>query len=254
MNNFFNLKRFFLLEQYKAQETGKQLLRTGAIVLSICLLSMLYDINRGEGFFNNHTSGSNMYYYTLYFLLIAPCLLETNMDKRSSLMYLLLPASAFEKFLHIWIKYLMLLPLFCMVLIAGLKGIFSLIDIAYLQHFAADILPYPIRKDQILTFSIAQSVFFTGYFFFRRQILLKSFGTAVLIIGICLGIITCIMYFLPDDTRGYWFNSIATWPETNVPLSPAGRIIIDICNYATPACLLLGAWISSYFLLKEKQF
>lgn len=253
MNNFFNPKRFFLLQRYKMQETGKQLLWTAAIVLSICLLSVLYDINRGEGFFNNHTSGSNMYSYTLYLLLIAPCLLETGIGKRSSLLYLLLPASAFEKFLHIWIKYLILLPLFCILLIAGLKGIFSLIDIPYLQHFAGDILPHPIRKDQILTFCIIQSVFFMGYFFFRRQIILKSFATAILVIGICLGIITCIMYFLPDNTQGYWFNSIATWPETNVPLSSAGRIIIDICNYAAPACLLLGSWISSYFLLKEKQ-
>lgn len=253
MSSFFNPKRFFLLERYKMQETGKQLLWTAVIVLSICILSLLYDINRGESFFTYHTSGGNLYHYTLWFLLIAPCLLEAHLGKRNSVLYALLPASSFEKFLHIWIKYLVLLPLFCILLITGMKGIFSSFDIAYLQHFARDIVPHPIRKDQILTISILQSVFFTGYFYFRRQIILKSFTTGILIIGICLGMITCIMYFLPDDWQGYWFNSIATWPETNVPLSPAGRIIIDICNYAAPACLMLGSWISSYFLLKEKQ-
>lgn len=253
MNKFFNPKRFFLLERYKMQETGRQLLWTAAVVLSICVLSVLYDINRGEGFFNFHTSGGNMYHYTLWFLLIAPCILETNLSKRSSLLYLLLPASAFEKFLHIWIKYLVLLPLFCLLLITGLKGIFSIIDITYLQDFAADIIPRPIRKDQILTLCIIQSTFFIGHFLFKRQNILKSFATSMLIIGISLGIITCIMSFLPNDTQGYWFNSIATWPETNIPLSHTGRIILDICNYATPACLLLGSWISGYFLLKEKQ-
>lgn len=254
MNKFFNPKRFFLLERYKMQETGKQLLWSTAIVLSICILSVLFDINRGESFFNYQTSGENMYHYTLWFLFIAPCLLEANLTKRSSTLYLLLPASAFEKFLHIWIKYIVLLPLFCAFVITCLKGIFSLIDITYLQLFASDITTYGLHKDQILTFCILQAVFFTGYFYFKRQILLKSFAAVVFIFIVCLGIIAIIMSMSPSDTQGYWFNNITAWPQTNVPLSPAGAAIINFCNYAAPICLVLGSWISSYFLLKEKQF
>ena len=48
MNATFNLKRFFLLEQYKKQETGKHLLWSAGIVLGICLLCMMYDINKGS--------------------------------------------------------------------------------------------------------------------------------------------------------------------------------------------------------------
>ena len=48
MNATFNLKRFFLLEQYKKQETGRHLLWCAVIVLCICLLFMMYDINKGS--------------------------------------------------------------------------------------------------------------------------------------------------------------------------------------------------------------
>ena len=45
MNTTFNLKRFFLLEKYKKQETGKHLLWSAGVVLGICILCMMYDIN-----------------------------------------------------------------------------------------------------------------------------------------------------------------------------------------------------------------
>ena len=40
MNTTFNLKRFFLLEKYKKQETGKHLLWSAGVVLGICILCM----------------------------------------------------------------------------------------------------------------------------------------------------------------------------------------------------------------------
>ena len=55
MNATFNLKRFFLLEQYKKQETGRHLLWSAGIVLGICLLCMMYDINKGSSYYIEHT-------------------------------------------------------------------------------------------------------------------------------------------------------------------------------------------------------
>ena len=108
MNATFNLKRFLLLEQYKRNETGRHLLWSAAVVSFICILCILYDINRGGSYYGKHTSATEFSRYVLWFILIAPCLLETNFSKRSSTLDILLPASAFEKFLHIWIKYLLL--------------------------------------------------------------------------------------------------------------------------------------------------
>ena len=125
MNATFNLKRFLLLEQYKRNETGRHLLWSAAVVSFICILCILYDINRGGSYYGKHTSATEFSRYVLWFILIAPCLLETNFSKRNSTLDILLPASAFEKFLHIWIKYLLLLPLFCSLLIACLKGLLS---------------------------------------------------------------------------------------------------------------------------------
>ena len=54
MNTTFNLKRFFLLEKYKKQETGKHLLWSAGVVLGICILCMMYDINKGMSYYTEH--------------------------------------------------------------------------------------------------------------------------------------------------------------------------------------------------------
>ena len=111
MNTTFNLKRFFLLEKYKKQETGKHLLWSAGVVLGICILCMMYDINKGMSYYTEHTQANYFCRYILWYICIAPCLLEPSMTKHNSTLYLLLPASAFEKFLHLWMKYILILSL-----------------------------------------------------------------------------------------------------------------------------------------------
>ena len=124
---------------------------SAAVVSFICILCILYDINRGGSYYGKHTSATEFSRYVLWFILIAPCLLETNFSKRNSTLDILLPASAFEKFLHIWIKYLLLLPLFCGLLIACPKGLLSLSGSEFLQYFATHITMFRIHNTQILT-------------------------------------------------------------------------------------------------------
>ena len=72
MNATFNLKRFLLLEQYKRNETGRHLLWSAAVVSFICILCILYDINRGGSYYGKHTSATEFSRYVLWFILIAP--------------------------------------------------------------------------------------------------------------------------------------------------------------------------------------
>lgn len=58
MNATFNLKRFLLLEQYKRNETGRHLLWSAAVVSFICILCILYDINRGGSYIARHYPNS----------------------------------------------------------------------------------------------------------------------------------------------------------------------------------------------------
>ena len=175
-------------------------------------------------------------------------------SKHSSTLDILLPASAFEKFLHIWIKYLLLLPLFCSLLIACLKGLLSLSGSEFLQYFATHITMFRIHNTQILTYVILHASAFIGYFAFSRQVLLKSFTIFVGSIAVCIGIVTFVASLMPEARAdGYWMDNIATWPHTNYPLSAGAQAIVTFCNYAAPISVLLGSWASSYFLLKEKQ-
>ena len=79
MNTTFNLKRFFLLEKYKKQETGKHLLWSAGVVLGICILCMMYDINKGMSYYTEHTQANYFCRYILWYICIAPCLLEPSM-------------------------------------------------------------------------------------------------------------------------------------------------------------------------------
>lgn len=253
MNATFNLKRFFLLEQYKKLETGKHLLWSAGIVLGICLLCMMYDINKGSSYYIKHTQALSLSRYVLWFLCIAPCLLEMNITKQTSTLYLLMPASVFEKFLHLWMKYILIIPLFCILLIAVLKGIFNLSGINYLQYFGSQIEPYIIQKDQMLTYSLLQGIFFIGCIAFKRQKLISSFIMLCLCLSALLSIGAFTYLCSPADTKGYWLSNIIAYPIYNFPMSSTGEAVIAFCNYATPALFTIGTWISSYFLLKEKQ-
>lgn len=254
MNATFDLKRFLRLERYKGRETGKHLLWSAAIVSAICILCILYDLNRGGSYYGKYTSAGNLSLYVFWFLLAAPCLLETNLTRRTSSLYILLPASVFEKFLHVWLKYVLLIPMVCALMLICLKGIFLLSDNFYLRFFAEHIQYNEISRNQLLPIALLHASAFTGYFAFRRQVILKSFTVFVAVIAVCIGIVMIMVAIMPEHPLdNYWMNNIVTWPETNYPLSSTGRFIIHFCNYAAPACVLAGSWITSYFLLKEKQ-
>ena len=252
MNATFNLKRFFLLEQYKKQETGRHLLWSAGIVLGICLLCMMYDINKGSSYYIEHTQAFSLSRYLLWFLCIAPCLLEINITKQTSTLYLLMPASVFEKFLHLWMKYLLVLPLFCFLLITGIKGLLILSGTSYLQHFGSHIEFHLIEQDQILSCSLMQGIFFLGCIAFKRQKLINSFIVLCSCFILIFGIILSMTLWEPADSHGYWIANIA-YPIYNFPISSTSEAIIAFCNYGTPVLFSIGIWISSYFLLKEKQ-
>ena len=108
------------------------------------------------------------------FILMAPCLLETNFSKNASTLDILLPASAFEKVPACLDKIPAALPIFCGLLMACLKGLLSLSGSEFLQYFATHITMFRIHNTQILTYVILHASAFIGYFAFSRQVLLKK--------------------------------------------------------------------------------
>lgn len=254
MNTFFNLKRFLSLVQCKRQETCKQLLWAGIITFGICMLCILYDINRGGVYYAEHTEGSELLYYTLLMICIAPVLLETNLSKRNSIIELLTPASTFEKYFHFWLKYIILLPIPCLIMLMCLKGVLSFAGFSYLQRFANAISLSGIDKNQLMICSLVQGICFIGHFGFRKHPLLKSsllFFSCIVVI--LLGIIFPLMLTLPDERQNYDMNHIITNTNYNFPVSPFTEFFIALCGYLSYGIFLLGAWVSGYFLYKEKQ-
>lgn len=81
MNTTFNLKRFFLLEKYKKQETGKHLLWSAGVVLGICILCMMYDINKGMSYYTEHTQANYFCRYILWYICIASLPIRAKYDQ-----------------------------------------------------------------------------------------------------------------------------------------------------------------------------
>ncbi|MCD8183595.1 MAG: hypothetical protein LUE99_11535 [Bacteroides sp.] len=183
-------------------------------------------------------------------------MLEKNITKDNSTAYLLLPASIFEKFLHLWIKYYILLPVLSILLLSVLKGIFALTGIEFLQYFGNAIMLHEVHEDQILFLCLLQGIFFASCIAFKQKKLLKAFAAFCLSILLCFGIVgllSLIIYHNVTDNQQYWMNSIISFPTYNFPAPPATEAIVNFCNYAAPAAFIVGIWVSSYFLLKGKQ-
>ena len=155
--------------------------------------------------------------------------------------------------MHLWLKYILILPLFCALIIVVLKGVFMLSGIDYLQHFGNLIELYVVNKDQLLTYSLLQGIFFIGCIAFKRQKMISAFIVVCLCLTIMLGLTALMTICAPADSHGYWMSNIIAYPIYNFPVSPTGEAIIAFCNYATPPLFIIGTWVSVYFLLKEKQ-
>ena len=185
-------------------------------------------------YYTEHTQAYYFCRYILWYICIAPCLLEPSMTKHNSTLYLLLPASAFEKYLHLWMKYILILPIFCIILILGMKGVLTLSGTGYLSHFGNHMELYIIQKDQILTYSLLQGTFFIGCIAFKQQKLINSFVVLCSCLIAFFGIILSISLWEPaDNSHGYWIANIS-YPIYNfaitslvVALNLADNILIS---------------------------
>lgn len=249
MKDVFSFKRFIMLERYKLPETKIHSLFFIIIVTGIYFLLLFCEIQ------DRHSRyGSLVVSLTILMLAVSPCLFENPLNKYNSIFDFTLPASVFEKFMHLYLKYVILIPILCWGTIWVFNSIISVIGLTELNEFTSVISRIVFIKEEFMVYIMLQPVFFTGYFLFKNRVLIKSIMASILI-SLFIGIIIIeIMNNLIPETHGIQINNILSFsPTFNIPLSGSAEIILKICNYAGPIIYFSGLWITSFFLFKEKE-
>jgi hypothetical protein len=242
MNRYFNFRRFFALEKYYAKET---------IIFCILLFSIIagtYIITLYLNVSESIDSAPFVKRIGLLLFMFSPCLFEKRMNSYNSVLDFMLPSSVLEKYLHLWIKYYIISP---MVITLSVILMFFITKILFGgQMFVNEVLSaFSFDYSFIWLIAVFQPVFFTGYFLFKKKFFLKSLTSSLIIIIISVTIISLMEYFIPE---GVEINNLLANPIYNFPLSDEHQFAIEVSTFF-PLIFVVGLWISSYMLFKEKE-
>ena len=165
MNAIFNINRFWELEKRNFFLSRMQYLYIAGGLAGLYFLSMLLNVL---------TTDSNLIWLINFIvgtiIIAGPCFFEKSRGKHSSIFDFTLPSSTFEKFISVWIKYVVVLPLMVFVLFLLLNIITGFIPVEGVQVHAKEmVLTENLYKPKVLFVMLFfQSIFMCGYYYFKR--------------------------------------------------------------------------------------
>ena len=254
MNQFFNLKRFGLLVRKHWADNKK---RYGLTVLALVgLFTIWFTFNLMVE--NHNRLSADMQQITYFFSLFIVGTLYASQYYRDlswrarGINFLLLPASAFEKFLcsllyNVVIFFTVFTTTFYLVdfVMIALHNNFPVVkapeEKAVLNNvLQATFFEYPNKTVIyiVMLFFVVQSVFLFGSVLFRKYSFVKTFisGFVILITFMCLIFLFIRNYLLQHSLSEY---DLPEW----------SRIMIPVLLYAIAPIF----WIMTYRKLKAKQ-
>lgn len=257
MNAIFNINRFLSLEKRNLFLSKMHYVYILGGLAALYLLSMLMKIWTGS-------SLSALVYIAAFMVIAAgPCFFEKSRSKHTGIFDFILPASTFEKYLSIWLKYVIIIPVLIYLLILILNLLTGLIPVDAVQQHAESMMidDSVLSRRALFLIYATQATFLGGYFYFKKYAFAK---TSVLImvatiffmcIGIAIG-----AYFLSGESftlsaggsqevEAYNFSYDLGFKMGAImenSLIKAMDTIIDIV-------FILGMWIVCFFKLRETE-
>lgn len=257
MNNTFNLSRFAQLFMRHTREQFKTYL------MSFIVLMGLVGVLLGYIFYTNNNS-VNPTANVIYFLicLFLGCTIFTSTifselnDKRKAIPYLMLPASAFEKYLLAWLYSLVI---FSVLYVSGFYAIDRiLVSMSEIKPTTATLSASP-GKGQVfydalvLGLLLLHSLAFFGAIFFRKLHFIKT-GFVLIIFIALIGLLNkpFLEAFIGIDiASGQAFSSVL-FEEGNKLYKLTSNVVADSSRYMLGGLIFLF-WLASYFKLKEQE-
>jgi len=257
MDTVFNINRFLNLEKRNIFLSRTQYLYILGALIGLYILSMLLQILTGSNF-------CDLIFFIAYVAIVGgPCFFEKSMNKHASVFDFVLPPSSFEKFMSIWLKYVLLIPGMIFLAIFLLNVITGLIPIEAVQaHATAMSFSDNLRFSFFHKLLGFQSVFILGYFFFKKYAFAKT-SLILLLVFVILMFLGVIVGYILFKGQEFGFNANMGETESFNMGYTLGRsmndlrieddTIINTCSAIMSAIFPLGIWIVCYFKLKETE-
>jgi len=188
------------------------------------------------------------------FVICGTPFINKNLNKVNFIPFLTIPASNFEKWLLLWIKSVIIMP----ILVIGTIYLLNYISPTLIidRMFEGRI------SQQIYAVLVCQSIFFLGYTYFKERALVKSI-IAIVVLFIFINLISrlIISQFYPEiasvrnsfdilyilNYDGFYDRVAKTYIETGT------TTIYQVCLWIVKLIFPLGLWIVSYFRLRETE-
>lgn len=261
MNAIFDINRFLKLEKRSLFFSKVQYLYILAGFIGMYLLSVLLKI------WADFSLSAFIYAGLLIVIMCGPCLFEKSRSKYTGVFDFILPASSFEKFLSIWLRYVIVIPVILYLLLSVLNLATGLIPIEVVQEHAASMnisLSPSLTRGLFFILSI-QAAYLAGYFYFKRYAFAKT-SILILFIGILFVVMTTIIgsYFLSGESITFNFgagsdvNSVhANYDTGYIVGSGLASIMEDsllsFMDNVVSIVYIFGMWIVSFFKLRETE-
>ncbi|MBK5720559.1 hypothetical protein JGH11_06715 [Dysgonomonas sp. Marseille-P4677] len=258
MNTFFSIDRFWKVGKRNIYLSKTQFIYIAGGLIGLYLLSMLLYILT-----ENQLNGL-IFFAAATLIITSPCFLERNISKHASILDFTLPASTFEKYLCIWIKYVLFLPLLIFLILFILNLISSIIPNESINEHAVKMSVDQLFRSKILNLIVLNQAFFmAGYFYFRKYAFAKTCLIMLLLSTILIFIAILIGHFALKGGNLSMDLSSNTPHETafNIGYSTGKTIGLDIfrnsiistLEKAIDVVLIVGLWVISFFKLRETE-
>ena len=251
MSSIFNIKRFgWLLKRKLANDMMQYIYIASGLTGLYVILVVAYSI-----------SGSDfswlLFLVQCLLVIISPCLFERNTDNASMIFDFEVPASAFEKFAALWLKYVLLIP-FITVGVCLLLSLFHQEIISDSFSLFSEFTGNFWRR--MYTLLALQSVFMTGYLYFRSFSLVKTI-MVIAFFTVLYSILSKIIFatMMPDIVA---MGSIShNWGEAiviinsnrgeivNVNMGNTLNMIKDVLSIIYP----FGMWLVCFLRIRERE-
>ena len=265
--NTFNLKRFFNYAKRDFYYSKNWYLGIIGAWLGLFVITMLFyylgNKNASEMFFAL-TIGAPM-----IFFFIAPFLIEEKRYKKQAIFTNILPVTNLEKYLHFWLKYVVVLQLFFWAIGLSLIDCYNYLTNLNFELFSNSVVSIDgVVYEDTYTFSFSwyadlffiivgyHSLCLLGYYFFKKNALVKTsiahsgISTMIyLVVFIGHKIFDVPIYYDTGNFLVYLSPlNFYDWIETShFPMSP----VIYVIHYLFRILFPFGIWVATYFKMKE---
>lgn len=261
MNAIFDINRFWKLEKRNLFFSKMQYLYILAGFTGVYLLSMLLKV------WADFSLSGFIYVGAFIVIVCGPCLFEKSRSKYTGVFDFILPVSSFEKYLSIWLRYVVFIPALLCLLLFVLNTLTGLIPVAEIQEHAArmvvDLSP-SIERSIFLILS-AQATYLAGYFYFKRYAFAKT-SVMILIVIILFFVVGIVIgsHFLSGQEMSFTVgagNEVESFKAdhsmaytlgyglASILEDPFLSVIDNIMN----AVYVIGLWIVCFFKLRETE-